>query len=88
MNRQDMLGIIQKSSLPLQLRVASTMFIAQMNDEQIADLGEKASAVLKCVQAGDKAGFEIGLAKLGLPPQFVAFLSSKAFTHAHNDKGN
>jgi hypothetical protein len=89
LNRQNMLDMIQKASdIPIQLRIASGLFIARMTDAQVHDLGNKAVAVLTCVKSGDRAGFVTGLTKLGMPQPFVDFLAVKAFSNADHDQGH
>jgi hypothetical protein len=89
LNRQNMLDMIQNATdIPVQLRIASALFIARMTDARVQDMGNKAVAVLACVKSGDQAGFVAGLTKLGMPKPFVDFLAVKAFSNADHDKGD
>lgn len=87
LTRSQMIALIGRAQdIPQPVRVTATLFVSRMTDAQVNDMGHRALEVMQCVKTGDKAGFEAGLSSLGLPEQFVAFLSQKAFNHA-NDKG-
>jgi hypothetical protein len=71
--------IANAHDIPPALRAAAGIFLAQMTDRQIADLGRKASFALEALRSNDKPLFETRMKALGLPAQFTAFLTQKAF---------
>jgi hypothetical protein len=84
MTRAEVAALIGKATdLPPMVRATAMVFLARMTDRQIAELGVKAEAVMGKLREGDRLGFESALASIGLPPQFVAFLSAKAFENAN-----
>jgi tellurite resistance protein len=87
LTRDEMTAFIAKSDLPLQARVMANLFIAQCDDQQIRYLGEQAQGILAHVETKDRPGFENALKALGLPMQFITFLSSKAFANADPNQG-
>lgn len=87
MNRQQMMNVIQSAQdVPIQVRVAATVFLSRMTDRQIEALGTQAEQALSCVKNGDRPGFESSLSALGIPTQFVKFLGDKAFASGDDQK--
>ena len=89
LTRQTMLDMIQNATdIPIQLRIASGLFIARMTDAQVQDMGNRAVKVLACVKSGDRKGFESSLTALGMPKQFIDFLAAKAFSNADHNQSH